>query len=281
MTNAVFPQTIFTTQRRFNDYGADDMRCGDLSESILKKELRLTNISNIVDPYTLTRLTVFDNPQSRFAGVYGGDRRGEQVSTQECARLLFEEMQVTSLPYAFVGPYKDLINQMLRHFQRSTGTPFSDLHLSAAYRNQILSDKSSNSSRMAIQQELNDHIDYSAYGYPQNRIPELRGLLKTRILPKFDSLIYDKINGMGITVHDVHATRIDILSLDVGETGWRARVKFTGQDHFGLDVNDIRKQKFSQFQFFKIWFILQRFNEFGFRPFMTNMEAIIDLQGKR
>ncbi|AML58575.1 hypothetical protein AXX16_2878 [Serratia rubidaea] len=54
-----------------------------------------------------------------------------------------------------------------------------------------------------------------------------------------------------------------------------------GQDHFGLDVSDIRKKKFSQFQFFRIWFILQRFNRFGFRPFLTNMEAVIDIEGGR
>ncbi|WP_332108020.1 DUF3289 family protein [Serratia rubidaea] len=44
------------------------MRYGDLSGDRLQREFRLKNISNIVDPYTLTRLTAFDNPQSRFAG---------------------------------------------------------------------------------------------------------------------------------------------------------------------------------------------------------------------
>ncbi|MFE8154336.1 DUF3289 family protein [Brenneria goodwinii] len=30
MTRAEFPQTIYATQRVFNDYGADDMRYGDI-----------------------------------------------------------------------------------------------------------------------------------------------------------------------------------------------------------------------------------------------------------
>ncbi|MGG6177376.1 DUF3289 family protein [Pantoea allii] len=64
-------------------------------------------------------------------------------------------------------------------------------------------------------------------------------------------------------------------------TGWQASIKFTGQDHFGLDVSDIRKKMFSQFQFFKIWFILQHFDRLGFRPFLTNMEAVIDIKGNR
>ncbi|MFG6078991.1 DUF3289 family protein [Erwinia sp. OPT-41] len=124
MTNAVFPQTIFTTQRGFDDYGANNMRYGDISEERLKREFGLTNISNVVDPYTLARLTAVDNPRSRFGGVYSNVHRGGKVSVQECARLLFEEMQVTSLPYSFGGEYKYLINKMLRHFQHSSGSPF-------------------------------------------------------------------------------------------------------------------------------------------------------------
>ncbi len=279
MTNAVFPQTIFMTQRPFNDYGADDMRYGDISADRLIREFGLKNISNIVDPYTLTRLTTFDNPQSRFAGVYGGAHRGGTISVQDCARLLFEEMQKTSLPYSFVGPYRYLINQMLRHFQRSTGTPFSDSQLNAAYQDKIVNDNSHDSMKLAIQQELNDHIDFSTFGYPQNRIAELSKIIRSRVLPKFDCFLLDKINGMGITVHDVHATKIDIISLDVEAQGWKACIKFIGQDHFGLDVDDIRKRKFNQLDFFKIWFVLQRYNKFGFKPFLTNMEATITLQG--
>lgn len=56
-------------------------------------------------------------------------------------------------------------------------------------------------------------------------------------------------------------------------------MKFTGQDHFGLDTNDIFKKKFNQFQFFRIWFVLQRHDKFGFRPFLTNMDAVIDIEG--
>ncbi|MFZ4834576.1 DUF3289 family protein [Rouxiella sp. Mn2063] len=284
MTNAIFPQTIFTTQRRFNDYGANDMLHGDLSEERLKREFGLKNISNVVDPYTLTRLTTFDNPQSRFSGVYDGAHRGGSVSVQECARLLFEEMQATSLPYAWVGSSRNLINQMIRHFQWSTGSDFHDFQLDAAYENKICSDNSIKSTKAVIRETINNLVDYVSKGYPQDKIYEFRKSIKPTILPKFNSLIFDKINGMGITVHDIHATKIEILTLDVSDGKWKAKVKFTGQDHFGLDNDDIRKQRFNQFQFFRIWFVLQRFHKFkklNFRPFLTNMEAVINLEGKR
>lgn len=279
MNNAIFPQTIFTTQRRFNDYGASDMRYGDISGDRLQREFGLKNISNMIDPYTLTRLTTFDNPQSRFAGVYGGIRRGGTISAQECANLLFKEMQTTSLPYAFVGPYRNLINQMLTHFQRSTGTPFHDDKLNVAYRQKLLSDYTKKNTKSIMQEAIGLFIDYKTKGLPQERLRDVKSAIGGSILPKFDSPVLDKINGMGITVHDVHATKIDILRLDVGERSWKARVKFTGQDHFGLDTDDIRKTKFRQFHFFRIWFVLQRFNRFGFRPFLTNMEAIVDIGG--
>lgn len=281
MTNAVFPQTIFTTQKRFNDYGAEDMRYGDLSEERLKKEFGLINISNVVDPYTLTRLTAFDTPQSRFAGVYGNSHRGEKVSVQECARLLFEEMQVTSLPYSLVGTYRHLINKMLRHFQRSSGMPFRDLQLDAAWRKKIYSDYAVKTTKQRIHETLKRYVDYESQGFPNDRLTDVKVAVMNSFLPIFDSLIMDKINGMGITVHDVYATKIEILRFEVDERGWQASIKFTGQDHFGLDEEDIRKTKFNQLQFFRIWFILQRFDRFGFRPFMTDMEAVIHIEGER
>jgi uncharacterized protein (TIGR03034 family) len=278
MAMATFPQTIYTTQRFFNDYGTDDMRYGDIDEKRLKHEFGLTHISSQVDPYTLTRLTTFHNPQSRFHGAYGG-KRGAAVSVQECARLLFEEMQVTSLPYACVGPYKHLINKMLRHFQQSTGGPFRDMQLDMAYREKILKDNSEKSTTLAIQQVINNNIDFERKGFPQSKVASITNEIGFKVLPKFDSSIMDKINGMGITVHDVHATKIELLRLDIIGKTWRAQVRYQGQDHFGLDIEDIRKKKFHQFQFFRIWFILQRFNRFGFRPFLTNLEATIELEG--
>lgn len=45
MAIATFPQTIYTTQRFFNDYGADDMRYGDMCEKRLKHEIGLFHLS--------------------------------------------------------------------------------------------------------------------------------------------------------------------------------------------------------------------------------------------
>ncbi|NIG16915.1 DUF3289 family protein [Pantoea sp. Cy-640] len=277
MINAVFPATVFTTQRRFNDYSSDDMRYGDIPEERLKREFGLVNISNVVDPYTLTRLTAFDTPQSRFAGAYNGIHRGGKLSVEQCAQLLFEEMQVTSLPYSFIGPHRYLINQMLRHFQLSRGSAFYNAQLNLAYRDKLHSDYDARKTTSIMRETIGLFIDYNSMGFPQEKLEQLTSAIKLSVLPKFDSMLLDKINGMGITVHDVHATKIEIIRLNVNNAGWRASIKFSGQDHFWLDARDIGKQKFSQFQFFKIWFVLQHFDRFGFRPFLTNMEAVNDI----
>jgi len=277
MAMATFPLTIFATQRIFNDYGADDMRYGDICERRMKNEFCLTHISNVVDPWSMTRLHPFHNPQSRFAGAYP-PQTGEKLSPLECAELLFAEMQTTSLPFALIGPQRFLINKMLEHFMRSSGQPFRDLSLDMAYKDKILNDKSDDSTRLIIADFLNADLDYQNGGLSEEKLPLLKKAIGETILPKFDSFT-DRINGLGITVHDVHATKIDILRLTKSGNRWQARLRYQGQDHFGLDITDIRKPKFLQFQFFKIWFTLQRSDKFGFRPFLTNMEAIIDIEG--
>ncbi|NIF22909.1 DUF3289 family protein [Candidatus Pantoea multigeneris] len=275
MSIAVFPQTVFTSHRPFNHYGADDMQYGDLSESALKNEFRLTHISDVVDPFTLTRVLPFSTPQNRFAGVYGA-HHGQPLTREKAAQLLFEEMQVKCWPYSMVGPYRHLINRMLEHMMKGTGSPFSHVLLDQAYREKILK---SNEALINIKKALNDNIDFQNKFYPANKIPEITSYIKKGILPKFNSLFLDKINGLGITIHDVNSTKIEIIQLDIRDKNWSAKIKFTGQDHFGLDLEDIKKERFRQFQFFKIWFILQRYDRFGFRPFMTNMSASVDIQG--
>jgi len=86
---------------------------------------------------------------------------------------------------------------------------------------------------------------------------------------------------MGITIHDTWATHITIKSLQVDNDRYRAVVHYKIQDNFGLDVNDFSKFRFKSFRFFRVWFMLQRYSQFGFKPFMTNMEATIEITGDR
>lgn len=84
---------------------------------------------------------------------------------------------------------------------------------------------------------------------------------------------------MGITAHDINSTEISIGSLSIQKNKYTATVKFVAQDHFGLDSDDISKIKFNSITFFRIWFVLQRYNKFYYKPFFTNFEAQVTISG--
>ncbi|QHA87469.1 YPO3983 family protein [Serratia rhizosphaerae] len=277
MSALQFPCTIFKTKNIMDDYGAYDMRCGDLSAAQLKTHFHLGDVSTRVNPYTLTQLTPFNQPHSRFYGMRG---QGTTLTRQECARILFDEFRQLSRLFALYGPYKHLIEQMISHMQHGNGTPFSSPHLNVALKEQILGDKDEkNSTRLLLELFFNKNIDWVNKYYPEKLKDELREVIMLGKLPKFDRF-QDNFNGMGITVHDTWATHITVKSLQVDNASYRALVHYRVQDHFGLDDDDIRKVRFNQFRFFRIWFVLQRYNQLGFKPFMTNMEATVEISGR-
>ncbi|MTD39313.1 DUF3289 family protein [Erwinia sp. CPCC 100877] len=278
MTALPFPCTIFKTQNRMEDYSARDMRCGDLSETQLKSHYGLRDVSARANPYTLTRITPFTQPQSMF---YGSRPEGDKITRQQCAAILFDEFRDLSRAFAVYGPYSTLIRQMITHMQKNTGAPFRHMLLNSALKAHIMNDNSDKkSTRLRLEDTFNKNIDWGNKCYPANLKDELKTAILEGKLPKFDRL-QDCFNGMGITVHDTWATHITIKSLQIDNNRYHAVVHYKVQDHFGLDAEDISKFKFNQFRLFRIWFVLQRYNQFSFKPFMTNMEATIEITGER
>jgi len=279
MSALPFPCIIFKTQKAMGDYSASDMRCGDLTEAELKSQYRLQYVSDLVDPWTLTRRSSMDRPQSMFCCNLRG--KGEEINRQQCAALLFDEFGSLSRQFSLYGPYSQLIKKMIAHMQNGNGRPFRDMALDQALKEHIIRDNSrGNSTRLLLEEVLNTHIDWDNKYYPLLEKQKLLDAILYGRLPKFDRF-KDNFNGMGITVHDTWATHITLKSLYVDNDRYRAVVHYKIQDHFGLDSEDILKTKFSQFHFFRIWFLLQRYNHFGFKPFMTNMEATIEMTGAR
>ncbi|WP_313655815.1 YPO3983 family protein [Pantoea sp.] len=278
MTALQFPCTIFQTQNRMDDYSAKDMRCGDLTEAQLKSQYRLDYISDRVDPWTLTRRSSMDRPQSMFCCNLRG--QGEKITRQQCAAILFDELRSLSRKFSFYGPYSHLIEKMITHKQKGNGTPFRDISLDRALKEQILNDRTDNSTFVRIKRIISKNIYWDNGFYPSEMKEEIARIILDSKLPKFDRF-QDNYNGMGITVHDTWATHITIKSLHIDNNRYRAVVHYKVQDHFGLDSDDILKTKFSQFHFFRIWFVLQRYNQFGFKPFLTNMEATVEISGSR
>ncbi len=237
----------------------------------------MLDVSTKVDPYTLTKITAFSQPQSVF---YGYPRVNEKLTRQQCAAILFDEFRQLSRTFAIYSPYKPLIEQMITHMQKNNGTPFRHMLLDIALREQIISDNTGDSTRILLQKALNSAIDWQNKSLPKNKKDELKQAILDGRLPKFDRF-KDNFNGMGITIHDTAATHIIIKSLEIDNDRYHAIVHYKVQDHFGLDNNDILNSRFSHFRFFRIWFVLQRYVNFAFRLFMTTMEATIEINGVR
>lgn len=165
--------------------------------------------------------------------------------------------------------------------QNGNGKPFRDMALDEALKEHIIRDNSQENSTYLLLKEIFDtYIDWGKKYYPIRQKGELTKAITEGRLPRFDRF-QDNYNGMGISVHDTWATYITLKSLNIENDRYRAVVHYKVQDHFGLDSEDILKTKFSQFHFFRIWFVIQRYNQFGFRPFMTNMEAAVEITGFR
>lgn len=223
-----------------DDYGAKDMRCGDLTEAQLKSQYRLDYISDRVDPWTLTRRSSMDRPQSMFCCNLR--EAGEKITRQQCAALLFDEFRSLSRKFSLYGPYSHLIEKMITHMQNGNGTPFQDMSLDRALKEHILNDNSpDNSTRLLLKEAISTYIDWENKYFPTGEKDRLRKVILGGKLPKFDRF-QDNFNGMGITVHDTWATHITIKSLHIDNGRFRAVVHYKVQDHFALDSDDILKK---------------------------------------
>ncbi|WP_230826550.1 YPO3983 family protein [Yersinia pseudotuberculosis] len=257
-----------------DDYGAADMKNGDLTEAELKGKFNLRGVSVTLDPYT------GEKTPTSFAMDHFNKKPKEKVNKAEVARILFDEFRHLSDTFSFSGKYQSIMRKMITHMQINNGAPFRDLLLDSALKEQILSDKSKNSSLLSIKKTLLEKIDWDNGHYPLSDKVILSEVMKDIILPRFDRS-KDRINGLGIGVHAIHATHITIKSLKVDGDMFHATVHYRSQDHFGLDDTDILDSFYRQFRIFHIWFVLQRWKGLGYKPFLTNMEASIEITGKR
>jgi len=265
------PCKLFETVARFDDYRADDMQCGDMEEDELLA-LGLRDVSAQVDPYRLVR---YDFPvMPHLDGIISDKVSGTKITHEECVDILFAEMKELSSMFSFYGKYKILIGEMIEHFRHGNGSGFYSERLNAAFHERLNSYQLNNP-RMLIEnaiEKLYSSSKPNAVNYPM-LLREIKIILLNSTLPKFNN-DEDRINGLGITVHDIAAQKIELSSLARDAFGWNATLFFKAQDHFGLDVKDIQNEIYSQFRFFRIWFFLQRHKDFAFKPFFTNFHSV-------
>lgn len=264
------PYTLFEPVTRFNDDSAGDMQCGDMGEEELLA-LGLNDISEKVDPYRLIRYP-FPHPGG-IDGYFGSSTSGIKISHSECVDILFTEMKELAGMFSFYGEYRFLIEELIGHFRYGNGSLFYSQPLNSAFHKRI-NIKTHNSPLLIIKKCIEDEFkNHKREVY----IPALLHKIQTKLLrsklAKFNNL-EDRINGLGICVHDIAAQKITLTNFQKYAIGWSATLHFVAQDHFGLDVADIKNKLYREFRFFRIWFFLQRHRDFAFKLFFTNFNTI-------
>ena len=233
------PCTLFETISLFDDFSADDMQYGDMVEQDFLS-LGLSDISAKVDPYRLIKYH-FPGPGS-INVAFSASSSGTKISQRECTDILFAEMKELAKMLSFFGQYKNSIGIFPR-------PPL----IKECIENGINSTPST--------------------GYQPLILQSIKTKLLSSRLNKFNDF-EDSFNGLGISVHDISAQKISLLSFQKYAIGWSATIHFVAQDHFGLDVTDIKNKTYSKYRFFRIWFFLQRHKDFAFKPFFTNFNTI-------
>lgn len=265
------PFTLFHTQNRMDDYDADDMKCGDLSELQLRKIYRLEKVSGMYDPWRAERT---DFPISNYAVMR------HKVRHHEVATKLFNEFRRDSLPFSFLG-HRGLFTRLIDHFQYGDGKPFSGSELDGAYKRLIEKGHlAKGKASTVIDKFIKENIGRENTFLAENKKNLLKQAIGESFLPVFNRL-QDRINGLGMSVHGIYATKIVLKSLEFERGHYQAILQYKGQDHFGLDDRDIMDPRFHHLNIFRIWFVLQRWEKYAYKPFLTNMEAIITLTGRK
>lgn len=257
------PLIIYTSRKPFYDRCAEDMKCGDLDEKTLKERFGLLQVSERVNCYTFQKLAIPAYGDMPF------------LSKDQVAGILFDQLRFEAGRFAFWGPYTGIIQRLFTHMQYGNGKDFYDVQMNQAYKRMIEGDKTPGST-LAIITNLLSQFDFNKRPLS---IDDFRVKISAAHLPKY-SRFADNFNGLGISIHDMNSTKITIESLTFTGNQYSAIVKYTGQDHFGLDTTDISNMRFKFLKVFQIWFILQHYRKLAFKPFFTNMEARIAITGK-
>lgn len=94
------------------------------------------------------------------------------------------------------------------------------------------------------------------------------------------SSFWDKVGGLGITIHQVWSIKAELIDFSISDSGrWSATLKYTLYDHFGLDLEDIKKHGNDTFPSegtglgFCSWYILQHYRKA--KPFITEVNVLV------
>ena len=245
-------------RKKMNDFTVDDMRYGDLT----KEQILAQGVMNRIQ-------------------VFGKKIMLNFFDFNKTLDEHFASMESMAYWTAW-GEYAPLIEMMIEKFKKNEGGIFRHELLNKAF----LEHETTKRCVTKIRNSIREMVILNGYCYlSELDLKSLNNDIKQMKLPKFDST--DWFNGLGITIHDTYSTNIylddfefiDNDSSDPFHKKFKARLIFRIQDHFGLDIGDVNGKLFEDSSWFCSWFILQRYEGYGFKPFINEANFSVWIEG--
>ena len=220
-----------------------------------------------------------------FLGKLGDDLNIKDLETMS-HKPLFETFRSMAVEYFSSGDLKMNTLAMIQHFEKNTGSDYRNPVLTNAVR---IHPKTMAFSKTIIEEvvtqtkQLDGEIN-------QLDLSNLMDGYKTRQtgfkLPNFSSAA-DILGGTTIAINDVWAGKAEITKYEKFGNFFKGTIRITLFDHFGLDAPDIGPdptnghiKPYGVLPGFRAWFILQHYDRFAFKPFVTVMEMDYPFSGE-
>lgn len=196
---------------------------------------------------------------------------------EDYRRALFKLFRDHAQVLSFVGSSRNLIDKLITCFENQTQRGyFRDISLNKAFESLINRAPGRQNATVLLKELIATNIDWRTGEFQWNEIPSIKQEFANRAyLPKFTGAL-SWVDGTKISVHDIHALKIHLRELKIKGTAFIAKFEFVGQDHFGLDFDDVRKYNYP---IFRAWCTLQHSKLFRHEPFFTDMYAFVTIAG--
>ncbi|MGJ3351249.1 DUF3289 family protein [Morganella sp. Je.2.23] len=279
MTTLSFPLLICQSQRRRDDYRPDDMRCGDFDLLQLRDLLRLHDVSSQVDPWTMQKAEAASGSHPQ---LMGRDYTPQvfNLGAKAVSRILFDEMRQLSSQFSWSGGYPGVLKKLITHMQNADGRPYRDRALDYAFRDNILDQDALNPLQGAVKKIITAQIDWQAGKLCEDAdlVNSLREGLNKTLFPAYNRW-QDLKKRTPVIFNDTWATEVTLDFLHIKNNHFTAQLSYQLQGHFGLSTADMKRFCDSS-RFFRIWYVLQRYKKFAFKPFVINIKATTEIKGK-
>lgn len=221
-----------------------------------------------------------------FLGKLGDDLNIKDLETMS-PKPLFETFRKMAVGYFSSGELKMNTLAMIQHFEKSTGTDYRNPVLTNAVR---IHPKTLAFSKTIVEEVITQTKQLDGE-INQLDLSKLMDGYKARQagfrLPMFNDYFKDLTNGETIAINDVWAGKAEITKYEKFGNFFKGTIRITLFDHFGLDAPDIGPdpttghiKPYGMLPGFRAWFILQHYDRFSYKPFVTVMEMDYPFSGE-